>query len=126
MAQRGRRNANELLLMALACGATIEAAGQKAGLSRSTVLRRMKDPEFKGRLEEIRTEMVQRTSGALTASAMEAVRTLMALQQPSVPHATRLGAARTILELGIKMREITDLEARLTAVEDHLGVVASL
>jgi hypothetical protein len=86
----------------------------------------MKDPKFKGRLEEIRTEMVQRTSGALTASAMEAVRTLMSLQQPSVPHATRLGAARTILELGIKIREITDLEARLTAVEDHLGAVASL
>ena len=34
MPQRGRRNADSVLIMALACGATNEAAAQKAGVSR--------------------------------------------------------------------------------------------
>jgi hypothetical protein len=117
---------NELLLMTLACGATVEAAAQKAGVSRATVLRRLQEPEFKARLEAIRTEMIQRTAGALTAASMESVRTLISLQQPAIPHATRLGAARSVLEIGIKMREVADFAQRLAALEEQMAINVSM
>jgi hypothetical protein len=113
---------NDVLLAALACGATVEAAAQRANVSRATVLRRLRDPEFKRKLTEMGTEMVQRTASALTAASMESVRTLIALQQPTVAAATRLGAARSVIELGIKLREVADLAERLTALEQHVAV----
>jgi hypothetical protein len=122
MPQKGKRHADHNLLLALACGATIEAAAAKAGVSESTAHRRLADPAFRQRLQEVRSEMVQRTAGMLTAAAGEAVNTLLELQKGTVPHASRLGAARSVLEIGIKMRESADLEARLAAVEAQLAV----
>jgi hypothetical protein len=51
MLQRGRRNADNILVMLLGCGATWEAAAQKAGVSKPTIQRRMKAPNFCRRLQ---------------------------------------------------------------------------
>lgn len=112
---------DEVLLVALSCGATAEVAGQKAGVSRATVQRRLQDAEFCRRLQQLGADMVKRASTALTAASMEAIKTLMALLASSVPHAVRLGAARSILEIGTKLREVVDTEERLTALEARLA-----
>jgi len=117
MPQRGRRQADELLLMALACGATVEAAARKANVSVPTVYRRLQDPEFTQRLTKLRAEMVQRTAGSLTAAGMEAIKTLLALLQASYSGSVRLGAARAVLELGVRLRESVELEERIAALE---------
>jgi hypothetical protein len=119
MPQRGRRNADDLILMALACGATLEAAANRAGVSKPTVQRRLKDPEFCHRLQEFKSDMVKRSSAGLTAASGEAIKTLVSLLAPTNPHASRLGAARTILETGIRMREVVDMEERLAALEQQ-------
>jgi hypothetical protein len=119
MPHKGRKNADQLLLMALACGATGEAAARAAGLSQATVYRRLQDNEFCKNLEQTKSEMVQRTAGMLTASGMESVKTLMELQKPAAPPAVRLGAARSVLEIGMKVREREDLEKRLIALEQQ-------
>ena len=116
MAQR-KRNEDPLLL-ALACGATVEAAARQCGLSDRTVYRRLQDGEFKRRLEAVRADMVQRSAGMLTAAAGEAVRTLLALQKESAPAAVRLGAARAVLELGVKLRQLVELEQRVAELEE--------
>jgi hypothetical protein len=110
-----------MLLLALACGATVEAAAQKAGVSRATAHRRLQDAEFRARLQEFCSDMVKRASRTLTAASGEGIKTLLALQQPSTPYATRLGAARAILEIGIKMREVADMDERLTALEQQMA-----
>ncbi len=122
MPQRGRRQVDDMLLMALACGATLEAAGQKAGISKATVQRRLKDPGFQGRLQEFQAEMVKRLSRTLIAAGTEAMKTLLMLLQPTVPPAVRLGASRTVLEIGIKMREVADLEERMQALEAQMSI----
>jgi hypothetical protein len=126
MPSQGRRSADDLLLMTLACGATVEAAAQKAGVSRATVLRRLREPKFQQRLQDFRSDMVKRTAGMLTAASMEAVKTLLDLQKVSVPAAVRLGAARSVLEIGIKVREVSDLEERLSALEQQAQMSSSL
>ncbi len=66
-------------------------------------------------------EMVQRTMGMLTAASLEAVKTLVALQDREQPAASRLGAARAILEYGSRLREEADIVQRLEALEQQLG-----
>jgi hypothetical protein len=65
-------------------------------------------------------DMVQRTSGAPTAAGTESVRTLLELQKPAVAPDTRLGAAKAVLELGMKVRETAELEQRLAALEEQV------
>ena len=111
-----RKKSEDSLLLALACGATLDAAARQCGVSERTIYRRLEDPKFKKRLERVRADMVGRTSGMLTAAGCEAIRTLLTLQKDSTP-TVRLGAARTILEIGLKMRQMVDLEQRMAELE---------
>jgi hypothetical protein len=54
----------------------------------------------------------------LTAAATEAVSTLRGLQAKSIPASVRLGAARSVLELGAKLRETAEFEAQIAALEE--------
>jgi hypothetical protein len=53
----------------------------------------------------------------VTAANLEAVKTLIALQDTSTPPNVRLGAARALLEFGIKLRDSAELEQRIAALE---------
>ena len=121
MADGQRKKAEDALLLALACGATVEAAGRQCGLSERTIYRRLREPDFRQRLQDLRADMVQRTAGTLTAAATEAVRTLLDLQKPAAPPPVRLGAAKAILEIGMKVREVAELEQRLQALEEQVA-----
>ena len=121
MLHQGKTRADDALIAALACGATVDAAAKAANVSVRTVHRRLRDDAFRRRLAEARGDMVRRTAGALTAASQEAVRTLLVLQREPTPATVRLGAARAVLELGIKIREMAELEERLQEVERRLG-----
>src|SRR5437870_8305184 len=120
MAHHGRQSADDVLVVALACGSTLENAARKANVSARTAHRRLADPAFKKRLADVRADMVQRTSGMLTAASLEAVKTLVELQASLQAPAIRLGAARTILELGVRLRETIELSERLQALEEQV------
>jgi hypothetical protein len=120
---RSRKNADEALLRGLACGATVESASRAAGISARTAHRRLKEEAFQKRLRDMRAEMVQRTAGMLTASGMEASKTLIDLLNTENPPAVRRSAAQTILELGLKLRENTEIEERIAALEARAAVV---
>jgi hypothetical protein len=116
MAEQRKKN-EDALLLALACGATVEAASKQCGLSDRTIYRRLRDADFKARLQGVRSDMIGRSAGLLTAAASEAVRTLLSLQKDSAPPAVRLGAARAVLEVGMKLREVVDLQVRIEELE---------
>src|SRR4051812_5098455 len=99
----------EVFIAALVCGASVEAAARKAGIARRTAYRRMKDPRFIKRFQEARAEVTTRTAALLSAGSLEASRALMELISGKSPPATRLGAARAIIELATKLREIVEL-----------------
>jgi hypothetical protein len=119
VAGAGKKKIDAALIAALAWGATIESAAQKANVSERTVYRRLTDPAFQERLTNLRSETLQRAAAILTAASLEVVKTLVALQNPSVPAAVRLGAARSILEFGAKLRESAELERRIAALEQR-------
>ena len=59
MTEDGRKaKGDSLLLLALAGGKTIRAAAEEARVSERTVHRRLRNPEFRVRLNEARAEMI--------------------------------------------------------------------
>ena len=70
----------------------------------------------------MKSGMVQRTAAVLTAAASEAVKTLLELQGQNTPPAIRLNAARSIIELGVKLRDASELAERIAALEQQLSV----
>ena len=112
MAHRGRRNADEALALAVASGQTLRDAAQAAGIGERTASRRWADPAFRRRVSELRGDMVQRSLGRMADGMTEAadvLRQLLAAESESV----RLGAARSLLELGVKLRESVELEEEI-------------
>ena len=121
MPRRGRRNVDQILLMALACGATVEVAAQTARISPATVYRRKEDPKFCKQLQQFQADMIQRVLGMLTGAGSEAARTLLVLMKDTEPPTVRLGAARAVLDGIIKVREFASFEERLAALEARVA-----
>jgi hypothetical protein len=120
MTGNGNRKGEVALLTALAAGSTITDAAEQAGISERTAHRRLADPEFRRRAQAARADLIQRALGKLAANAGDAVDTLGALlcaRSESAP----LGAARTILEVGNKLRESVELEQRLADLEQRFA-----
>jgi hypothetical protein len=125
MAAGRKKKADEGLVLALACGATPEGAAQKSGLSLRTVYRRLAQPEFRQRVDQVRAEMVRRVAGLFTAAAMASIKTFTTLQESACSEAVRLGAARAIIELGCKLRQAVELNERVAALEARLEALWS-
>jgi hypothetical protein len=119
MPQRGRRKADKVLLAALGCGATIEVAAHKAGVSEATVYRRLQEPEFIKELQKFQTDIVKRAAATSTAAMTEAIKTFLTLMQPPTPPAVRLGAARAVIDTGVSLRAMADTEQRVAALEQR-------
>jgi hypothetical protein len=119
MAQKGRKNVDRILALALAFGGTVATAARAAGVGEATVYRRLKDAEFCRKIDQAQADMARRTSGALTGVTVEAVKTLAELMKSPNPPAIRLGASRSVLEIGMKVREkhLADLQGLVTLDE---------
>ena len=91
------------------------------GVSEATVRRRLKDQDFQRRLAELKRDAVNSAMTALGAVALRAVTALTELLGGGTPPTVQLGAARAILELGVRLREERDIEGRLQQVEAELA-----
>ena len=120
MAANGRKNADDALAVALAAGQTVEEAARQAGLSERTAYRRLALPGYRQRVAEARAEMVAQALGKMASNMTAAADTLRQLLTASGDN-VKLGAARALLELGVKLRESVELEARLVELERRMG-----
>ena len=125
MARGRRKKADTGLIVSLACGASVETAAQKAGLSARTVYRRLADPQFQAQVNDVRADMLRRAAAMLTAAGMAAIKTFTSLQESAQSESVRLGAARSIIELGCKLREMVELTERMAQLEARMGPEAA-
>ncbi len=119
MAEIGRRRGDAALLLALAAGQTVRDAARSAGIGERTATRRVADPDFRRRVTELRADMVGRALGRMADGMTDAADTLRALLNAE-GESVRLGAARSMLELSVKLRESVELEERLSALEQGM------
>ena len=109
-----------MFLLAIAAGKTVVDAAQVAGISEATAHRRLRKPGFREQIQEARSEMMNRAMGRMAdgmAAAADVLVELLSAENESV----RLSAARSLLDLGAKIRDTCEFEDRLRALEQRIG-----
>jgi hypothetical protein len=124
MAGRARKVSEDVMLTALACGATVAQAAEQARVSQRTVYRKLATAPFCARLAKLREEMVERTLSMLRAASLEAVKTLVGLLSTATPPSVRHSAGRSIVELSLRVREKVEFDERLKALESKMRLEA--
>ena len=113
-------NQTKALAALLTCKSRTEAA-RACGLSTKTLQGYEKDPAFADALERGRREALADAAHRIAAGYSETVDTLQDIvQNPDTPDASRVAAARVLLEYGIKYAEMTDINRRLDKLEELL------
>jgi hypothetical protein len=100
----------------------VKAAAAAANVSRTTVYSWLADPVFAKLLHEAEAEALQEISRQLALTGAAAVRTITALMEDSgAPPSIRLRAADMILSHLLRLKEMSDIEARLSDLERRAG-----
>lgn len=108
----------EAAAIALAAGHPLRVAAKQSGAGQRTIKTWTATvPAFGRRVAELRSEMTNRALGRLADGMAGAADTLGFLARKGKSETVRLGAARAILELGNRLREAVELEARIAALE---------
>jgi chemotaxis protein histidine kinase CheA len=123
MAKKGRKNpdeptGDEVLALAIASGHTIKDAAALANLAERTAYRHAAEPAFRARVQAIRSEMMSTAVGQLAAiltTATDALKRNLTCGNPAV----EVRSAVAVLEQTLKLREQTEIETRLLALEEQ-------
>ena len=119
MAEIGRHNDDDGLILALATGQPVRDAAEQAGVSERTAYRRLEDAEFRRQVSEVRGAMFDQAVGKLADGAVEAVTTLRTLASKAESETVRLSAAKAVLDIGSRLRETAELEQRMADLEQQ-------
>src|SRR5215471_4467366 len=118
-----KRHLQSALVNALPTMPTIEQAAKSAGVAKSTALRWMAEPKFRQEYDELRRQALGETLAYLQQSMHAAVAKLVALlNDPQSKPIIQLGAARSLLEYGLRAYELDEVTGRLIRIEDHLAL----
>jgi hypothetical protein len=107
---------DEALVLAVGRRLTVRAAAKASGYCERQAHRKLDDPAFRRRVVEARGAIVGRAVSVLSAAGVEAAQTLRKLLA-SPTDQIRLAAARSILELGTKLRDSVELSERIEALD---------
>jgi phage terminase small subunit len=96
----------------------VRQAAQTAGVSRTSIYRWMRNPDFHRALKETEAEALANLSRALVRLGEQATQTLQAtLADTSLPVGIRVRAAEVVLSRLIQLRETAELESRICVLE---------
>lgn len=113
-------------ITALTTTADVTRAAAAAGISRDTVYRWLKMPEFQAALDEATSEALAELSRQLVTLGMKATKTIDELLDEEnifrTPPGTRLRAADIVLGRLLQVRELVALESRVTELERSIKV----
>ena len=105
-------------IAALLTSRTIVAAARKADVGERTLRRWLKKDDFQSHLRRARRQAFSRSIGRLQQVAADAISTLgRIMNDEKASPATRVSAARTVLQFGYHGVEVDDFEQRLAELE---------
>lgn len=108
----------ERAALAVARGLTNAEAAKQAGCGERTLKTWKGIPAFRERVAEIRAEMTARALGRLTEGldfAVTALRKMLTAKSEQ----SRMSAIRTLFDVTLKLKEQTELEDRMAALEQQ-------
>lgn len=110
-------------LAALLRGATVEAAARAADVSRATVHRWLKQPDFSAVFRTERVAIVDRAASVILTNASDAARVMVdVMNDKKQPASVRLRAALAIQDAAIRWREIDELAPEIERIKAILGL----
>jgi hypothetical protein len=115
-----QKNVDEELIVNLAAGRSYRAIEGLMSISRATIIRRMRNPDFRRRVRQARQDYLQRALGHLARGSTDAAIVLRNLLR-SVDPKVRLGAAKAILDSQARFHEIEDLTTELNDLKEQIA-----
>jgi hypothetical protein len=113
-------NKDVLLAAELAAGKSAATSARELDLSKSTVMRRLRDPGFRKLVTELRGEMLSDVLGRMTDKMIGGVEMLDVLLKDEDP-GIRLRAFRALMTFGLRLRDSVDFENRISELEAELA-----
>jgi transposase-like protein len=111
-------SAQELRFVTLsASGESMDAMAVTLGVCSRTLRRWKRRPEVASAIAELTRESMATAKSTLANAANKAARELVGLSESATPDASRVSAARAILEHAEKFVEIAEISDRLTELE---------
>ena len=108
----------EEAIAALLSHRSVEDAARAIGINPNTLLRWMKETEFKAEYRKARRDAIGQTTARLQQATGAAGATVLKLMtDPNVPAAVRLRAAECVLDRATKGIELEDIEERVSELE---------
>jgi len=102
-------------------GKSIEEVSKALGIAVNTMYRWLeKEALFKKTYSEAKEKVFNEAIEDLKIGSREAVKTLLDLMRTGKKETARLGSAKTILELALRVKEINELEKRIEALEERI------
>ena len=109
---------DEKILAALIATRSVPEAAAASGVSERTIYSRLADEGFKAEYEARRRCTLDNACKALQTALTDAVDVLTTIMKDArISAANRITAARSVLDYGVKLTELTDLAARVAALE---------
>lgn len=109
---------DERIISALLQSRTIKEASELANVSESTVYRRMNDLDFRNRLNESRTVMIEYAMTRLQAELAKAIDVIIEIMNsPENPPQVRLNASDSIIRNCLKITEQCNIIERVERLE---------
>ena len=109
-------------LTALLSAPSVKAAARELKVADRTLYRWLEEPVFRQALQDAEEMMMDETNRLLLAGRSKALHTLMELMDKAMSEQVRRQAACDWLDLWLKVRELRDMEKRITELEDRLNV----
>lgn len=112
----------EQLIVALMNEPTISQAAKRLKVNESTIFRMMQDESFKAQYREARRALLYNSISQLQAISGEAVQTLRNIMNDAeVSPAVRVNAAKSILDMGLKVTELEEVTERIERIEQTIS-----
>lgn len=100
---------------------TLTAAAKKAGISKRTLCRYQKTPEYQAAYQAMRKARFNETLEKAQVLTLDALVTLHDISQdPGLNESARVSAARAILETGLQLHTVETIEAQIAELKARI------
>ena len=100
---------------------SIQQASETCGLAYKTLRRWMGDPTFKAALIKRESETLDAATRRLAGLGNDAIDTMAKIMTSGENETNKLRAAQSILDNLLRLRELRDVEERLSALEEKVN-----
>ena len=111
------------MMQALSTCKDITTASENLGISRQAIYNRMRKPEFRQKLRELRQDKYQVANTKLTDAMNDAINTLVTIMNDTETSAgIRVKASQVVLDICLKTTEQMDILERISQIEETLAI----